>query len=33
MKNYQYIDYQFVKTALIDNYSHILSRNLGSASI
>lgn len=33
MKNYQYIDYQLVKTVLIDNYLHILTRNLGSISI
>ena len=33
MKNYQYVDYQLVKTVLIDNYLHILSRNLGSVSI
>ena len=33
MKNYQYVDYQLVKTVLVDNYLHILSRNLGSVSI
>lgn len=33
MKNYQYVDYQLVKTVLIDNYLHVLTRNLGSISI
>lgn len=33
MKNYQAFEYQLVKTVLIDNYLHILSRNLGSISI
>ena len=33
MKNYQYVDYQLVKTVLVDNYLHILSRNLDSVSI
>lgn len=33
MKNYQYVDYQPVKTVLIDNYLHILTRNLGGISI
>ena len=33
MKNYQIVEYQFVKTVLIDNYLHILSRNLYSISI
>lgn len=33
MKNYQHIDYQLVKTVLIDNYLHILSCKLGGISI
>ena len=33
MKNYQTFEYLFVKTVLIDNYLHILSRNLDSVSI
>lgn len=33
MKNYQTFEYQLIKTVLIDNYLHILSRNLGSVSI
>lgn len=33
MKNYQTLEYQLVKTVLIDNYLHILSRNLDSVSI
>lgn len=33
MKNYQYVDYQLVKTVLVDNYLHVLTRNLGSISI
>lgn len=33
MKNYQTFEYQHVKTVLIDNYLHILSRNLDSVSI
>lgn len=33
MKNYQTFEYQPVKTVLIDNYLHILSRNLDSVSI
>lgn len=33
MKNYQYVDYQLVKTVLIDNYLHIPTRKLGGISI
>ena len=33
MKNYRTFEYQFVKTVLVDNYLHILSRNLDSVSI
>lgn len=33
MKNYQAFEYQLVKTVLIDNYLHVLTRNLGSISI
>ena len=33
MKNYQTFEYQLVKTVLVDNYLHILSRNLDSVSI
>lgn len=33
MKNYQTFEYQLVKAVLVDNYLHILSRNLGNVSI
>lgn len=33
MKNYQTFEYQYIKTALIDNNLHMLSRNLGGISI